>query len=46
MSDKYDDDKKEIDRIGAEIERLKRSEFICEKCGLRKDSLVGVKGDF
>lgn len=26
----------------AEIERLKRGEFICDKCGLRKDAEVGA----
>lgn len=35
----------EVLRLQEEIERLKRGEFICQKCGLRKDSEY-PKGDF
>lgn len=35
----------ERDQLRAEVERLKRGEFICAKCGLRKDS-DHAKGDF
>ena len=35
----------ELERLKAEVEALKRGEFICAKCGLRKDS-DHPKGDF
>lgn len=35
----------EIERLRAEVERLKRGEFICRKCGLRKNDDY-PKGDF
>lgn len=34
-----------LDAKDAEIERLRRGEFICTKCGVRKDG-EGPKGDF
>jgi hypothetical protein len=36
---------KERDAANAQIERLKRGEYICAKCGLRKDG-EGERGDF
>lgn len=30
-------------KLRAELEELKRGEFVCRKCGLRKDSDVGLK---
>jgi hypothetical protein len=32
--------------LAQEVRRLRRGEFICQKCGLRKDGEQTVKGDF
>ena len=36
----------EIFRLRAENEQLKRGEFICQKCGLRKDSKRSTDHEF
>lgn len=36
----------EIFRLRAENERMKRGEFICSKCGLRKDSERSTNHEF
>lgn len=37
---------KEAESSRAEVERLRRGEFICQKCGLRKDGEQSAKGEF
>lgn len=36
----------EIIRLSSELLRLRRGEFICRSCGLRKDSEPGLVCDF
>ena len=45
----YDDCTKcenEYEQLRAENERLKRGEFICQRCGLRKDSEQSTEHEF
>lgn len=43
---RWDNLKDEIASLHAEIEHLKRGEFICQKCGLRKDDVHPTQSSF